>query len=709
MEFFPFCSFILFERKSQMSKQSNAVPLTVHGNPSSALHSPMTPGARALSVSPGTPVTPPSPPSTRQPSTPSTEGQSPTTSLDAANQKWTPTPPLTPVTGRHSSNSPQHPSFGEADSTPRQSTSSSSKGVSEPTASPHHLSSPQPRDPRTEKAEDCSAESAVDPSMSMSVSSETASWVSCTSTGRPPSTCGSQEITFEQWERWVKEAASASPTDLQPDHMKFRMEEEGAPSRSVRFDMGPHRPASATSCIVRIESPKQHPHQDDIVAASPHAVMVGSVIVTDPQRLRVRSPDSTTPKANSAQRNSNPASLWNQAIRSFFWLLFTLLVLCFVLNIVTNRMPDPETNPQLPDLAFDFVFTKKMEIGHYTDFCIMGGLLLVSLLLCRICYEQYAAVAFLEDQGHIVIGGNSLDGAAPVVVTGGDQEAAAENNRRILSKFSSSRKSLSRKIRSKVQRYLDLGSAVFGTKYEFVDPKLRASIPFAHVFDEERWNEGAALVIRFCVAYGLSTIGRTISILLTSLPTPNNGCHDHVPEIHSYFVNTLLGFVTFGGGNKHCGDLLYSGHTILIVMNFLTLWKFAFNNKRFSIYPSPPAAGTGATGDTATSSEEDKWGTLVIKTILGVTVPLIGAMLLLLSWFTILASRSHYSDDVFFAVYCTASLFFLLEFHGRTIKQSTTPQHGADVVHHHHQKKHVEKFMVPLLFPLTPRRSMMVE
>ena len=58
---------------------------------------------------------------------------------------------------------------------------------------------------------------------------------------------------------------------------------------------------------------------------------------------------------------------------------------------------------------------------------------------------------------------------------------------------------------------------------------------------------------------------RAFSIVLTSLPATENHCQNP-RSIESLWTNTIVGFLTFGGKNVHCGDLLFSGHTINIIV-----------------------------------------------------------------------------------------------------------------------------------------------
>eukprot|EP01059_Diplonema_ambulator_P010971 TRINITY_DN2096_c0_g4_i1.p1 TRINITY_DN2096_c0_g4~~TRINITY_DN2096_c0_g4_i1.p1 ORF type:complete len:282 (+),score=46.79 TRINITY_DN2096_c0_g4_i1:67-846(+) len=122
---------------------------------------------------------------------------------------------------------------------------------------------------------------------------------------------------------------------------------------------------------------------------------------------------------------------------------------------------------------------------------------------------------------------------------------------------------------------------------------------------------------KYFLVWGYCMMMRGFSIFLTSLPATENHCQNP-KSIHNIWVNTVMGFVTFGGKNVHCGDLLFSGHTINIMNSF---WFVQLYGRRFPL--------------------------LVVMTGLCAVMCL----------FLIIASRSHYSIDVYIAC-CITTLTF---------------------------------------------------
>ena len=122
---------------------------------------------------------------------------------------------------------------------------------------------------------------------------------------------------------------------------------------------------------------------------------------------------------------------------------------------------------------------------------------------------------------------------------------------------------------------------------------------------------------RYFVVWGIAMYMRSMSIALTSLPPTDNHCQNP-RQIVNIVENTLLGFFTFGGKNIHCGDLMFSGHTINIIN---ALCHILSSGRKF-----PVVVGTA----------------------------ILCAMMCL---FLIIASRSHYTVDVYIAC-CITTLAF---------------------------------------------------
>lgn len=74
---------------------------------------------------------------------------------------------------------------------------------------------------------------------------------------------------------------------------------------------------------------------------------------------------------------------------------------------------------------------------------------------------------------------------------------------------------------------------------------------------------------RFLVTLGSMYVLRLFTISVTTLPVTDNHCRFARKEIASFWRNTLMGLLTLGMKNVHCGDLMFSGHTIMIVL----LWE----------------------------------------------------------------------------------------------------------------------------------------
>ena len=112
------------------------------------------------------------------------------------------------------------------------------------------------------------------------------------------------------------------------------------------------------------------------------------------------------------------------------------------------------------------------------------------------------------------------------------------------------------------------------------------------------------------MVWGWCMAMRAFSIVLTSMPATENHCQNP-KTIDNMWVNAAMGFFTFGGKNVHCGDLLFSGHTINILNAFLALSQYG---RKFTLFI------------------------------------LCAFVCSLICLFLIIASRSHYTIDVYIAV-----------------------------------------------------------
>ena len=230
-------------------------------------------------------------------------------------------------------------------------------------------------------------------------------------------------------------------------------------------------------------------------------------------------------------------TIWQQCVRSPFFLLFSMFVMCFALNFTTRRMPDPGTQLQLPDWGFELT-PELRSLEHGTDLMLWGM--------------------------------NALDGATHF----------------LLWRISTGK----------------MDPAIHPAKFGF-GPRRKL---FAM-----SW-------IRYWFTFGFATLLRSVTITLTVLPSPNNECKTR-PTIDNIWYNTVIGVATFGAKNVHCGDLLFSGHTVAIMSNFMAVWTYG---PVCSAFLRPAAVA-----------------------------------FTLFSFFCMLCSRSHYSDDIIVAVYVCATLY----------------------------------------------------
>lgn len=113
--------------------------------------------------------------------------------------------------------------------------------------------------------------------------------------------------------------------------------------------------------------------------------------------------------------------------------------------------------------------------------------------------------------------------------------------------------------------------------------------------------------LRWSTTYATMLYVRCVVITVTVLPATDNHCKNPVP-IEDWWHNVMLTMVTMGGGSIHCGDLLFSGHMTIITVSALSIMCY---------------------------------GGRICKLF-----PYAAALPYLASWFTIVSSRSHYTDDI---------------------------------------------------------------
>lgn len=130
------------------------------------------------------------------------------------------------------------------------------------------------------------------------------------------------------------------------------------------------------------------------------------------------------------------------------------------------------------------------------------------------------------------------------------------------------------------------------------------------------------MAIRFCTSYAVVMFFRAFVIMATSYPATNNHCQN--PQVIEHpFLNMVLTLVTLGGGAIHCGDLMFSGHTMILCLTYMLVWEY--------------------------SPYLHAWALRVWVSVL-----------LPVSFFCILASRSHYTDDILVAAYCQVATYKII-------------------------------------------------
>ncbi|KAG8341099.1 putative phosphatidylcholine:ceramide cholinephosphotransferase 2 [Trypanosoma vivax] len=144
--------------------------------------------------------------------------------------------------------------------------------------------------------------------------------------------------------------------------------------------------------------------------------------------------------------------------------------------------------------------------------------------------------------------------------------------------------------------------------------------------DGQPWEFGKRNVhqiawIRFVTTYMLLLSFRSVVIIMTSFPAPDMGCQKPPVIVHPLW-NMILTVVTMGAGSIHCGDLMYSGHSIILSLHVLI---HCIYGKMFF-----------------------KW--LPLFTI---TIALVGFVALVIS-------RYHYTDDVLISIYLTVVTFIAI-------------------------------------------------
>ncbi|RNF03248.1 phosphatidylcholine:ceramide cholinephosphotransferase 2 [Trypanosoma rangeli] len=255
---------------------------------------------------------------------------------------------------------------------------------------------------------------------------------------------------------------------------------------------------------------------------------------------------------------SGSLPLKTQAIRFIAVLFISICTLACALVVTNARMPDPKVARPLPDVLFE-LFPKVRWLENMTDVCI-GFLNMLSAL---VLFKLYLLHRQSEELNEL-----RLPFQIPFV-----------------SKF------------------------IFGVWEGSQDTGI------------ERRDVHLIAWIRFVTTYFIILLFRSLVIVMTSYPATDNHCQKPV-KITNPVKNIILAVVTFGYGATHCGDLMFSGHTVSVTLGFMIQWVYG-------------------------------------PMLHGIFRP-VSVILVFLSFYFIIASRSHYTDDILVSFYATAVTFLAL-------------------------------------------------
>ncbi|GET93019.1 hypothetical protein, conserved [Leishmania tarentolae] len=268
-------------------------------------------------------------------------------------------------------------------------------------------------------------------------------------------------------------------------------------------------------------------------------------------------------EANLLPWYKRPLPLATQVLRFVLLLLLSVVFLGVALIVANARMPDPKVVRPLPDLLLEWI----------------------------------PKVTFVECGANVII---FLLSATTVVV--GFKVFLLERHVNGLPRFTF------------LVRIPKIGSFLNRIAFGIVDSGLRP-FPLKTVFP--------IMAIRFLTSYAAVMVLRAFVIMATSYPATDNHCQN--PKVIEYPVlNVILTLVTLGSGAIHCGDLMFSGHTMILSLAFILAWDY-------SPFLHP-------------------WAVRVWVSVL-----------LPISYYCILASRSHYTDDIIVAMYVMIATYKLVE------------------------------------------------
>ncbi|CAJ1037253.1 putative PAP2 superfamily C-terminal [Leishmania shawi] len=257
-----------------------------------------------------------------------------------------------------------------------------------------------------------------------------------------------------------------------------------------------------------------------------------------------------------------PLPLTTQVMRFALLLPLTALFLGVAIVITNGRMPDPKRMPPLPDLLLEWIpKVEFVEIG--TDIII----LLLNATMVVVGFKVYLLERHEQGMPSLTF----------------------------------------------LERIPRIGTSVNRVVFGILDSGRRP-YPLKGVLQ--------IMVVRFLTSYSVVVLFRALVIVATSYPATDNHCQ-HPQAIEDPVVNVILTLVTLGSASIHCGDLMFSGHTMILCLAFMLIWDYSP-----FLYP---------------------WAMRVWASVL-----------LPASFYCILASRSHYTDDILVAMYVMIATYKLI-------------------------------------------------
>lgn len=260
-----------------------------------------------------------------------------------------------------------------------------------------------------------------------------------------------------------------------------------------------------------------------------------------------------------------PMPLYAQLFGFAFMFILSVIVLAVALIITNGRMPDPASVRPLPDVMFEILpRVRRLEI--FTDVTIFFLLATTKIVVAKL----YFLLRKEHDKQPLQLPWN-----------------------------------LARRWR--------IGAVINRVIFCTLDSGARP-----HPLE----NVQIIIGIRFLATYTVMMLYRSLVITMTSYPATDNQCQ-HPKEISNPALNIFLTVVTLGSGAIHCGDLMFSGHTIIICLCFLIIWEYGVVLHRWALRA---------------------WG----------------LSCMLFSFFCIISSRSHYTDDILVAAYGTIATYLVI-------------------------------------------------